>query len=285
MSARASVTVTTKPIWRIRLSRGMGRYVVYVVALWGLAASMRYAIAPPRPVLPATPHVQPPTRAAEGFAALFARRYLTWNAADPESYRRELEPFIGQGGVSVLGTQLPNKGEQKVEWAEVVQTREEQAGEHIYTVAAQTDSAGLLYLSVSVIRQQDGDLALGGYPAFVGAPDSGALVEPTEGLRDVEEPQLATVAHRALSNYLDGSGSELASDLTSEAHVSLPGLALTLQSVSALKWSTDHRSVFAVVLANDQRGAQYTLTYELDVSRVQGRWEISAIQMNPNTDT
>lgn len=263
----------------------MGRYVVYVLALWGLAASARYAIAPPRPVLPATPHVQPPERAAEGFAALFARRYLTWDSGAPETYRRELEPFIGQGGVSVLGTQLPNKGEQKVQWDEVVQTREPQAGEHVYTVAAQTDTAGLLYLSVSVVRQSNGDLALGGYPAFVGAPNSGPIADPTEGLKDAEEPQLATVVHRALSNYLDGSASELASDLTGEAHVSLPGMALALQSVSALKWAADHRSVFAVVLASDQRGAQYTLTYELDVSRVQGRWEISAIQMNPNTDT
>lgn len=285
MSARASVTVTTRPIWRIRLGRGMGRYVMYALALWGMAASARYAIDPPKPVLPATPHVQPPTRAAEGFAALFARRYLTWNAADPESYRRELEPFVGQGGVSVLGTQLPNKGEQQVQWDEVVQTREPQPGEHIYTVAAQTDTAGLLYLTVSVIRQSNGDLALAGYPAFVGAPDSSSVDDLTEGLKDVEEPLLATVVHRALSNYLDGSASELASDLTNQAQVSLPGMALQLQSVSALKWLADHQSVFAEVVASDQRGAQYTLTYELDVSRVQGRWEISAIQMDPTTDT
>ncbi|MGH2833885.1 MAG: conjugal transfer protein [Solirubrobacteraceae bacterium] len=285
MSARASVTVTTRPIWRIRLGRGVGRYVVYALALWGMAASARYAIDPPRPVLPAAPHVQPPVRAAEGFAALFIRRYLTWNAASPETYRRELEPFIGQGGISVLGTQLPNKGEQQVQWDEVVQTREPQPGEHVYTVAAQTDTAGLLYLTVSVVRQADGNLALAGYPAFVGAPDSSSIDDLTEGLKDVEEPPLETVVRRALSNYLDGSSSELASDLTSQAHVSLPGLALQLQSVSALKWEASHHSVFALVVASDQRGAQYTLTYELDVSRVQGRWEISAIQMNPNTDT
>ncbi len=66
------------------------------------------------------------------------------------------------------GLQLPPSGEQRVEWDEVVQEREPAAGEHVYTLAAQTDTAGLLYLTVSVIRLSDGSLALAGYPAFVG---------------------------------------------------------------------------------------------------------------------
>jgi hypothetical protein len=36
------------------------------------------------------------------------------------------------------------------------------------------------------------------------------------------------------------------------------------------------------VQAQDARGARYTLAYELDVARVQGRWEVSAIQTNPD---
>ncbi|HEY1458100.1 MAG TPA: conjugal transfer protein [Solirubrobacteraceae bacterium] len=261
----------------------MARYVLYALAAWGIISSARYAIAPPRPVLPPPAHIEAPDRAAEGFAALFARRYLSWNANSPESYRHELEPFIGQSSLNTLPTQLPGKGEQQVQWAEVVQSREPHSSEHVYTVAAQTDTAGLLYLTVSVVRQAGGNLALAGYPAFVGAPDSSSIIDPTEQLKDVEEPQLQTVVRRALSNYLSGSASELASDLSSQARVSLPGMALTLQSISALKWLANHQSVFVVAIATDQRGAQYTLTYELDISRVQGRWEISAIQMDPDT--
>jgi hypothetical protein len=40
--------------------------------------------------------------------------------------------------------------------------------------------------------------------------------------------------------------------------------------------------VLAVVRVGDERGAHYTLAYELGVVTVSGRWEVSAIQMNPD---
>jgi len=40
--------------------------------------------------------------------------------------------------------------------------------------------------------------------------------------------------------------------------------------------------VLAVVQAEDARGVRYTLAYEVDVVRAQGRWEISAIEMDPD---
>ena len=40
--------------------------------------------------------------------------------------------------------------------------------------------------------------------------------------------------------------------------------------------------MLAAVQAQDGRGAQYTLAYELDVARAQGRWEVSAVQMDPD---
>ncbi len=48
-------------------------------------------------------------------------------------------------------------------------------------------------------------------------------------------------------------------------------------------WTADGRGVLAVVQARDARGAEYTLAYELDVVHVQGRWEVSAVQMDPNS--
>jgi hypothetical protein len=249
----------------------------------GLAASARYAIAPVRPVGVATSQRQPAPRdrAAEGYAVLFTRRYLTWDAAEPQASARALDAFVGAGMEAGAGLQVPSNGEQRVQWAEVVQERAPAPGEHVYTVAAQTDTAGLLYASVTVMRTAGG-LALGGYPAFVGAPAL-AVARPGGGhLQEVGDQALATVVERALRNYLAAAAGELAADLSSGAHVSLPGAALTLEAVQRLDWSADRRSVRALVQAQDGRGVQYTLAYELDVVREQGRWDVSAVQMNPN---
>ncbi|MEA2313838.1 MAG: hypothetical protein QOI03_530 [Solirubrobacteraceae bacterium] len=279
---RPSVELVRHPLWRIRLAREWPRYLLSVVSAAGLAASARYAIAPPRPSAPAAV-ARAPERdlAAEGYAVLFARRYLTWDAADPEASTRALASFSGPGIEAGAGLQLPVSGSERVSWAQVVQQREPAAGEHVYTVAAQTGNDSLLYLSVSVVRTRAGSLALGGYPAFVGAPAAAPAPAP-ERLREVADRELATVVTRALRNYLGTSAGELAADLTSTARVSLPTLALSLVAVQRLCWSRDGRSVLAVLQAQDARGVRYALAYELDVTRVQGRWEISAVQMDPN---
>jgi hypothetical protein len=285
----ARVQIGTRPLWQIRMAREWPRYLLSAAAVAGLAASARFAIDPPRPQAPrAATHIPAaPDLAAEGFAVRFARSYLTWNAAEPQAHEDALAPFVGPGIDPDAGLQPPASGAQRVESAEVVQARElvsASSDEHVYTVAAQTDDAGLLYLTVSVVRTAEGDLALGGYPAFVGAPASGPAQTGAQAhLREVAEPALATVVGRALRNYLAASASELAADLTTSAHVSLPAAALTLESVQRLDWAPGAGAVLAVVAAADAHGAHYTLAYELDVARVQGRWEISAIQMDPDT--
>jgi Conjugative transposon protein TcpC len=281
--ARPAVTITTRPLWRIRLGRELPRYMLCAMSVAGLAASARYAIAPVRPVGAAPSQLQsaPRDRAAEGYAVLFTRRYLTWNAAEPQASARALDAFVGAGMEPGAGLQIPSNGQQRVQWAEVVQERDPAPGEHVYTVAAQTDTAGLLYVSVTVMRTAGG-LALGGYPAFVGAPAS-AVARPGGGhLQEVGDQALATVVERALRNYLAAAAGELAADLSNGAHVSLPGAALSLEAVQRLDWSADRRSVRALVQAQDGRGVQYALGYELDVVREQGRWEVSAVQMNPD---
>jgi hypothetical protein len=282
--ASTSVSITATPLWRIRLTRELFRYVVVAASVAGLAASARFAVAPPRPSASAASFRTPATqdRAAEGYASLFARRYLSWTAAEPQASQRALASFVGTGMEANAGLQLPAGGEQRVEWEEVVQEREPAAGEHVYTLAVQTDTAGLLYMTVSVIRSQNGGLSLAGYPAFVGAPASGPAQLPAD-LREVGDHGLVTVVERALRNYLDASAGELAADLTSGARVSLPASTLSLQSVQHLDWAPSGRSVLAVVQAQDGRGAQYTLAYELDVADADGRWEVSAVQMDPDT--
>jgi conjugative transposon protein TcpC len=283
--AHATVAISSRPLWRIRLGRELLRHLLHAVAVAGLLASARFALDPPRPPLPEAllRRSAPADLAAEGFATLFAQRYLTWEEQDPEARESALAPFIGPGMDPDAGLQPPATGEQRVQWTEVVQEREPQPDEHVYTVAAQTDTAGLLYLSVSVIRGASG-LALADYPALVGAPASAPaqLKAAGPGLSEVGNPALSTVVERVLRNYLAGSASELAADLSSTARVSLPGLDLTLQALQSLQWAPGAGAVLAVVQAQDQRGAQYTLAYELDVAREQGRWEVSAIQMNPD---
>jgi hypothetical protein len=279
-----AVSIRTRPLWRIRLARELPRYLLYALAVAGLAASARFAIAPPRPAAIRTAPRDSSQRdpGAEGYAALFARRYLTWSAAEPEANRRALEEFAQPGMEPEAGLRVGSSGEQRVEWAEIVQEREPAPGEHVYTVAAQTSTAGLVYLTVGVARELGGGLALAGYPAFVGAPAI-AQTQTQAHLREVQEPALQTVVQRALRNYLAGSESELAADLASGARVSLPRLGLSVQSLQRLDWAPGSGAVLAVVQAEDGRGEQYTLAYELDVIRAQGRWEVAAVQMDPDT--
>jgi hypothetical protein len=281
--AQAAVRISSRALWKIRLTREGPRYLLCAASVAGLAASVRFAVAPPRPATVAVARSAPASRdpGAEGYAALFARRYLTWNAAEPQSSARSLQPFLGPGIEPDAGLEFPPSGQQRVEWVEVVQEREPLPGDHVYTVAAQTSAIGLVYLTVGVVRTPAGALALAGYPAFVGAP----AAEPAQSgprLREVSDAALATVVQRALRNYLAGSTSELAADLTSEARVSLPSQALELESMQRLDWTSAGSSVMAVVQAQDERGVQYTLAYEMDVAYEQGRWEVSAVQTDPD---
>ena len=281
--AQAQVSVMPKSIWRIRLGRELPRYLLQALAVVGLLASGRFALAPPRPILArsSASGSAASDRAAEGFATMFARAYLDWDSRDPEAHRLALAPFVGSWMEPEAGLQPPESGKQQVRWAQVVQARVLGSGEQLYTVAAQTDTEGLLYLSVGVVREADGALALAGYPAFVGAPASTTAVAPAH-LREVEEPALETVVTRALRNYLARAESELDADLAAGARVSLPEQTLALQSLDSLDWCTGGRSVLATLRARDEHGGQYTLAYELGVRLSAGRWEISAIQTNPS---
>lgn len=276
--------VTAHPLWRLRLARSAARYLLYAACATGLLASARFAIAPPQVRTPPTKAVAPAAAdlAAEGYAQLFARRYLTWEAARPQASEQQLAALVGPGVDADGGLTLPRAGEQRVAWSEVVQARELGGGEHVYTVAAQTDASGLVYLTVTVKRRLDGTLELAGYPAFVGAP---ASVPAQDFARrpEVATPELVAVVERALRNYLASSPEELAADLASGARVAVPRMSFALASIERLEWSNDQRSVLAVVKATDERGARYTLGYELDVVERAGRWEISAIQMDPTT--
>ena len=193
-----AVSISVHPLWRLRITQELPRYLLYAACAAGLLASARFAIAPPRPRLPPAIAVSPPPDlAAEGYASLFARRYLTWDAAQPQTSQQQLAPLLGPGLDSGGGLRLPASGEQRVEWAEVVQGRELGHGEDVYTVAAQTNTAGLLHLTVRVVRRADGSLAIDGYPAFVGAPAPSADPPTTPGAGPIQGSARARAKTRA----------------------------------------------------------------------------------------
>ena len=280
--ARSPLSISRRPIWRLRIASDAPRYLLCAASVAGILASARFVISPPRAPAPPAAGTSDAKAdlAAESYAVLFARSYLTWSAAEPGAATRSLEPFVGAGTEPSLGRELPDTGEQRVDWAEVVQEREARIGEHVYTVAAQTDTGGLVYLAVSIERGSGGAAELAAYPAFVGPPAL-ASAPLQDGGREVADPSLRAVIDRALQNYLADEPAELAADLTAGARVSLPGQALSLTAVQHIAWAADDRSVLALVQAQSARGEQYTLAYELDVVQTQGRWEVSAVQMNP----
>src|ERR1700722_13396033 len=124
--APARVTVATYSLWRIRLARELPRHLLCAAAVAGFAASVRFAVAPPRAVRveAAVRAIAAPDRSAEAYAVLFGRRYVTWNAARPDANVQALELFLGSGKEPDAGLELPPTGEQLVEWAEVLQSRE-----------------------------------------------------------------------------------------------------------------------------------------------------------------
>jgi hypothetical protein len=280
----ARVSVSSRSMRRVRVSAGLTRWVLYTTAAAGLAASARFAIAPPHPPATPPPLVEHRDLAAEGFASQLARSYLTFDGDRPDAHRAQLASFVGNQLDPDLGLRAPPGRVQRVRWTQVVQSRAGADGSRVYTVAAQTDRAGLLYLSVDVTRGREHALRLDGYPALVGAPLSAPATTAPEGsLRDVVDRGLRATCQRALRNYLARAADNLHADLTADAAVALPGLSLSLHRLTDLQWAPDGASVLASVEASDGDGVSYALRYELDVRRVDERWEIAAIQTDPTT--
>jgi hypothetical protein len=252
--------------------------VICAAATFGLVAAARFAIAPPAAVVhrEALRGAAPDDRAAESLAAMFVRRFLSWDASDPSSFDQAISGFTGSGMEPGVGLELPSSGEESVSWVEVVDTDESTPGVETYTVAAETDQRGLLYLDVPIVHAPQGGLALDGYPAIVGGPKIVPAVEPlTSG--EVEDEELNRVIERALRNYLALSPEELAADLANGVRITFPSLRLALVSMQRPYW-VSRRAVLAVVQARDASGAQFTLAYRLGVVLQQGRWEVSALE-------
>lgn len=204
---------------------------------------------------------------SEDFALQFARAYLTYDAEHPGAHTQALAPFLPDG-LQRGGGFFVTSGEQRVLWAEVASDQPALVGGRAITIAAGVSSQRVpVYLAVTVRHPAGQALALVGYPSFVGAPsvdiDSGVASGEA-----VSDPAVAEVVERVIRNYLERSPANLKADLTSDAVVTLPTVALRVQSVVGVVWvgAPGSGAVLITVTAADARGATYTLAYELGMA-------------------
>jgi len=267
---------------RLRLAAAAGRFVLCGLAFAGLAASARFLVAPPRPIV-RTVAAAPEDRAAQAAATAFARAYLTLDGQRPDDARAALGTMTGDEGAALVAPDVPALVRQRVHWVDVVSDRIVAGRTHAVVVAADTDRQGVVHLAIELERRRDGTLRIVGAPALVGGPVlAAARDEPDGGRVEVADAALTDVCRRALENYLAGNARNLAADLAVSASVSLPDVPLRLERMESLRWTVDRRSVAATVQASDRDGVRYRLRYALDVVRDGARWLVRALATDPD---
>jgi hypothetical protein len=274
---RARVTLRSRRLSFVRASLGLTRWVLYAVALAGVIATVRDAIAPARRLLLVA--AAPPTNDAnaEWFALSFARAYLTWSA-DPSTREAALSRFLTADADPDAGFTPASGSSEQVRWVAIARATVGVAGERDYTVAAGTGGDAVRYLVVSVGRRDDGTEVLLHYPALVAGPTAGQAAQlDGSGLLPVTSAAVVAVLDRALRNYVDSSAQNLAADLAPGALVDPVAGGLSMRSVLRLAVETSG-GVLASVLARDPTGDLFTLAYELRLRQVLGRWEITRIE-------
>lgn len=216
--------------------------------------------------------------AAATFATEFARAYLTYKGADPQSRAEALSQFTN--GVVDTEAGVTAEGSQTVTWAEPMQVQTLRPGDQIVTVATKTDRASTpVYLAVTVSRGSNGALAIAGNPAFVGPPEiDNEYTAPTQ--QPVADPGLTAVVTRVVSNYLSDNPQDLQADLIPGAKVTLPTVAMSVEHVTNVTWAVAPHLVEVDVTARAHAGATFALTYFIAVVDRE-RWYAASISVNP----
>ena len=274
-SGHAHVSLEPHRLWTLRLSLGATRWLLYVVALVGVGATVRDTVAPParRTIIERTRLAS--DAGAEWFALSFARAYLTWSP-NPALHQQALAPFLSPSQDQDAGL-APAVGESEQVSALVIAAERNGPDGHEYTVAADTGGGRMRYLVVTVAPAADGSYVLARYPALVAGPvpaPAGALDGPS--LPAVTNRAVIAVLDRALRNYVVGSQQNLAADLAPAAVVDpvAPGLSMRAIERVAVEPSG---SVLATVVAVDAAGDAFTLAYDVSLAQADGRWEITRI--------
>jgi hypothetical protein len=274
-TSRARVTLRRRRLWNTRVGLGLTRWVLYVVAVAGVAATARNALDPPRQRTVVVSIKPASDTRFSWFAVTFARAYLAWSA-NPLIHQRNLSQFVVATGDRDVGLTPAPASSQRVTAASIAAETTGPAQLHIYTVAVATQH-GVRYLAVPVTRGPAGLPVLARYPSLVGAPaidESGAL--DGGSLPAVTNSGASAVLDRALGNYVGGSAENLAADLAPGALVQPVGPGLTLRAVVRLALEPSG-VVLATVRATDATGDVFTFAYRVSLSESHGRWEITRI--------
>ena len=259
----------------MRIGFKLTRWVMYIVAAVGVAATARDAVDPParRTVVFSTKSVSDARLA--WFAVSFARAYLTWSS-NPSVHQTSLMQFVAPTADRDVGLTPAPVSAQVVTWVDIAAESTGPARVHDYTVAVAT-GRGVRYVAVAVTQGAGGRPALARYPALVAAP---ALDEARAldggSLPPVTNDDAIAVLDRALGNYLGGSAENLAADLAPGALVQPVAPGLTLRRVVRLALEPSD-AVLATVRATDPAGDVFTLAYQISLAESHGRWEIARI--------
>jgi hypothetical protein len=248
-----------------RLRASAPRYLAVAIVGLLLILGIKSIVAPPQPAsAPVSTAADEPSRS---FALQFARAYLTYDARRPAGRNRALAALLPTTVAQGAGVFLES-GSQRVLWADIASDQTALVGGRVITVAAGISTQpDPVYLAVPVRHPPNGSVSLAGYPSFVGAP----LVDTDAGgssYEEVADPAVKEVVERVLRNYLAGSAQNLKADLSEEAHITLPTVDLSLETVEQLAWLGGEGSsaVLATLLARDTRNVTYTLTYEVGLT-------------------
>lgn len=234
----------------------------------------------------ALPARSAPDHPLEDFAQGFARAYLSYDANRPAARDRALGAYLPADLDAGAGLVPSGTDDREVAWTRVAQNQEALAGGRIVVVAVgfkeQADDP--LYLAVPVRRLAGGEIALSGYPALVGAPVRARARGALPARESVEDPEILALAERVVRNYLAGERADLAADLAPGAVVAIPAASLSVVSLEEVVWASDPESgaVLATVIARDESGSEWTLTYELGLERRRGRMLTSFIETLAN---
>jgi hypothetical protein len=258
----------------VRASLAFGRWLLYALALSGIAVSVRDLVRPRPPGVRASARAPGASLEAQWLALRFARAYMTFTA-DPAVRERALAPFIASGSDADAGA-TPAVG-QRVAWAQIAAERDLGA-QRDFTVALATGAGALRYLVVALTPGPHGGERLAHYPALAAAPAPvAAAALDGAGLPGLPGGALATVIDRALHNYLAGSTENLAADLATGAVIAPAEPGLQIQAVQRLAVLSTGR-VLATVLAADRAGDRLTLAYRVGARLDGGRWVLTSIQ-------
>jgi|GEM_PF-6040742 len=287
----------------LRLLRGGLWLLVAWVLVRGVVSFLPAAEAGPAP---APPGADVPMREPDGlraFPALFAREYLTWEAANPDERSARLGPYLARGLPGHAGWRGGNPGvAQRVEEAYVYGVRRVTETRWLVTVAArvtrtqEVDEAvagsavkrkalpgAVLYLAVPVGTAPAGGWVVYDYPSLLPEPPQPDFKEPVAyGKEQTDEGDRV---RSLLAGFFRAYFHPRENDLT---YFVSPGTAVralegtwTLDAVrqTTLLATGEGTWALAEVAALDTTtGGRYLFRYTVQLEERDGRWYVKELE-------